>query len=262
VAMQMAVLVGGQNEACEQEQKRRKESRLKGKRRVGRPPKPWQRPRGREQSCLMRGQQAIHAAVIRGDEVPMGHVVTEAWPVQTFAVIKPTKSWVKKCKEKEAKKRYQQNKQARANPVEQTESQNADRKPQKKDQQAKSPKQVLRREQAKQEREAKRKLTQQKREMRKREQEEHRARRQQEREERKREKEQKRERRLQAREEREQERKSRLLWHEEIKRERELRLARRQERMAGKASAAQAARTAMSTIFFDDEALVSLPKPP
>jgi hypothetical protein len=43
VAMQMAVLVGGQEEACEQEQKRRAARKFKGKRRVGRPPKPIQR---------------------------------------------------------------------------------------------------------------------------------------------------------------------------------------------------------------------------
>ena len=41
VAMQMAVLVGGQEEAKEQEQERRKARKgVKGKRRVGRPPKP------------------------------------------------------------------------------------------------------------------------------------------------------------------------------------------------------------------------------
>jgi len=33
----------------------------------------------------------------------MGHVVTEEWPEQTYAVGKPTRSWVKKCKKKEEK---------------------------------------------------------------------------------------------------------------------------------------------------------------
>jgi len=95
VAMQM----GGQEEADEQEDKRRAAKKRKGKRRVGRPPKPVCRPRGREQSVLMAGQQAIEAAVIRG---PTGHVVTEEWPKQTYAVCKPTKSWVKKSKQKQA----------------------------------------------------------------------------------------------------------------------------------------------------------------
>jgi hypothetical protein len=262
VAMLMAVLVGGQEEAEEQEQKRRSARRLPGKRRVGRPPKPIQRPRGREQSCLLRGQQAIQAAVVRGEEIPMGHVVTEAWPVQTYAVSKPTRSWVKKRREKEAKKRYQKNKQARACREEQTELEQTGRAPEKKGQYAKPPKQVQRREWAEKEREAKRLLAQQERDRRKREQEEHRVRRQREREERKLEKELKRERRLRAREEREQERLRRLLWHEEIKRERELRLTRKLERMARQVSEASAKPSDASTISTSDEALMSLPKPP
>jgi hypothetical protein len=262
VAMLMAVLVGGQEEAAEQEQKRQATRKLPGKRRVGRPPKPIQRPRGREQSCLMRGQQAIQAAVVRSEEIPMGHVVTEAWPVQTYAVRKPMRSWVKKRKEKEAKKRYQENKKARACRKEQTELEQAGQEPERKDRHAKPPKQVQRRGRAEKERAAKREITQQKRETRKREQEEHRARRQREREERKLEKEQKRERRFQARAEREQELRWRREWHEEIKRKRELRLARRQERMARQASEASAKSSALSTILPSDEALVSLPKPP
>ena len=262
VAMLMVVLVGGQEEAKEQEQKRKKARKLIGKQRVGRPPKPIRRPRGREQSCLMRGQQAIQAAVIRGEEIPMGHVVTEAWPVQTYAVSKPTKSWVKKRKEKEAKKRYQKNKQVRGCHEEQTELEKTERISEKKDQHAKPPKQVQKRERAEKEREAKRLLVQQERDRRKREQEEHRTRRQREREERRLEKEQKRERRLRAREEREQERMFRKEWHEEIKRERELRLARKLEWMARQASEASAERAAPSTISASNETLVSLPKPP
>jgi hypothetical protein len=249
VAMQMAVLVGGQDEACELEQKRREACKLLGKRRVGRPPKPIRRPRGREQSCLLRGQQVIQAAVIRREEIPMGHVVTETWPTQTYAVGKPTKSWVKKCKEKEAKKRYNENKQARADRGEQREPEHIEREPQKGGRHAKPRKSIQRRERAKQEREAKRLLAQQARERRKDEQEEHRAQRQREREERKLEKEQKRERRLRAREEREQERLQRLHWHEEIQCERVLRLARKQERIASLAPAAQGSASAVSMIF-------------
>jgi len=91
VAMQIMVLVGGQQEANEQEQKRRAGNLRKAKRRVGRPPKPLHRPRGREQSCLMRGQQAIKATVIRGEDIPRGHVVTEEWPELTYRVGKPTR---------------------------------------------------------------------------------------------------------------------------------------------------------------------------
>src|SRR5437764_9218309 len=158
VAMQMAVLLGGLEEATEQECKRRAAKRGSGKRRAGRPPKPVCRPRAREQSVLMAGQQSIQAAVMRGEEIPIGHVVSEEW--------------------------------------------------------------------------------------------------------RKQEQQRKRERRLRAREEREQERLWRLQWHEQIKRKREQRLARKQERMARSASAARANPSARSSIFADDEALASLPKPP
>ena len=261
VAMQMAVLVGGQEEAEEQEHKRRKALRAKGKRRVGRPPKPIKRPRAREQSVLERGQQTMHAAVLRGEEMPSGHVVTEEWPKQTYAVRKPTKSWVKKSREKEAKQRYQKNKRARACHAEKQEAGTAVPKSKKKEHQAKQPKHVQKRERVKQEQEAKRLLRQTQREERKREQEEHRQRKQQEREERKREQEHKRERRLRAREEREQERLRRRAWHEEVKCQRERRLARKQERMARLASRASAASSALSTIFTDSQPLASLPKP-
>jgi hypothetical protein len=95
VAMQIAVLIGGQEEAEEQERKRRKAKRTSGKRRVGRPPKPVCRPRAREQSVLTAGQQSIQAAVMRGEEIPVGHVVAEEWPKQTYRVAKPTKSWAR-----------------------------------------------------------------------------------------------------------------------------------------------------------------------
>jgi hypothetical protein len=262
VAMHIAVLVGGKQEAEEHKQKRSKASKPQGKRRAGRPPKPVQRPRGREQSCLMRGQQAIQAAVVRGEEMPVGHVVTEAWPTQTYAVSKPTKSWVKKCREKEAKKRSHQNKQARTCQGEQREAHDAAPKHTKQQQSPKPPQHVQRRERVKQEQEAKRLCAKRKREERKLEQEEHRLQKLREREERKKDVEQKSERRLRAREQREQERLWRLQWHEEIKSERARRLARTQERIARRASAAPAKPLALSMLFADDEALAPLPKPP
>src|SRR5258708_32183336 len=213
VAMQIAVLVGGQEEAEEDKQKRSKANKLKGKRRAGRPPKPVCRPRGREQSVLMAGQQTIEAAVIRGQEGPQGHVVTQEWPKQTYAVAKPTKSWVKKCREKEAKKRHQKNKQARANQAEPRPTQATAPKREKMQQSAKPLKRVRKRECVKQEQEAKRSLRQAIREDRRREQEEHRRLRLQEREERKQDKERNRERRLQARQDRDQDLRRRLHWH-------------------------------------------------
>src|SRR6266705_3082191 len=262
VAMQIAVLVGGQEEAEEQEHKRRAAKKLNGKRRVGRPAKPVCRPRGREQSVLVRGQQTIQGGVIRGQEIPQGHVVTEEWPKQTYAVAKPTKSWVKKSKEKEAKKRYHKNKQVRTCQAEKKETHHPALKREKKHHDAQPPKHVGKREREKLEQHAKRRLSQVSREERKREQEQHRAQKQREREERKREQDYKRERRLRAREEREQERLRRRAWHEEIKGERERRLTRKQERMARRASEASATSSALSRIFVASQPLASLPKPP
>ena len=193
VAMQIAVLLGGQEEAAEQERKRKQACKRSLKRRVGRPPKPICRPRGREQSVLVTGQQTIQAAVVRGEEIPVGHVVTEDWPKQTYRVAKPTKSWAKKCKEKEANQRYQKNKRARTHQAEKEEVGTTAKKGKKTKQQGKPAKHRRSREQAEQEREAKRRIAQQKREERKREQEEHRIQRQREREERRLEKEHKRE---------------------------------------------------------------------
>src|SRR5215469_4524177 len=254
VAMQIAVLLGGLEEATAQERKRRAAKRGSGKRRAGRPPKPVCRPRAREQSVLMAGQQSIQAALMRAEEVPIGHVVSEEWPKQTYAVAKPTKSWVKKSKEKEAKKRYHKNKQSRTCHAEKKEAGTAVKSGKKKEHQAKPPKHVQKRERAKQEQQAKRLLRQAKREQREREQEEHRVQKQCEREERKQEQQRKRERRLRAREEREQERLRRRAWHEEIKHEREQRVARKLERMARRACAPAPKPSALSTILADDGA--------
>ena len=220
-----------------------------------------QRPRGREQSVLMRGQQAIHAAVLRGEELPMGHVVAEEWPKQTYAVHKPTKSWIKKSREKEAKQRYQKNKRARNCHAEREEAGTTAHKGEEKEQQAKLAKHRRSRVQVKQEREVTRRNSHEQRAERKREQEERRVQRQREREERKNDLAQKRERHLRARQEREQERLWRFQWHEEIKREREQRLARQLQRMACSAGTVVASSSAVSTIFVPSQALVPLPKP-
>src|SRR5260370_36483509 len=123
--MQIAVLVGGKEEAEEQERKRRAAKHASGKRRVGRPAKPVCRPRAREQSVLMAGQQTIQTTVMRGEEIPVAHEETEGWPKQTYGVCKPTKSWVKKCREKDAKQRHQKNKQSRQCQAQKQEAGNA-----------------------------------------------------------------------------------------------------------------------------------------
>jgi hypothetical protein len=109
VGMQMAVLVGGLEEAKEQEQKSCKRQPVKQPRRVGRPAKPLHKPRRREQSCLVRGQQRIQATVVRAEALPQGYVVSEPWPTQTY---RPTKR-TGKSKKREAHQSYKQRRRAR-----------------------------------------------------------------------------------------------------------------------------------------------------
>jgi hypothetical protein len=59
-----------------------------------------------------------------------------------------------------------------------------------------------------------------------------------------------------------QERLWRTQWHEQVKRKREQRKARTQERIARRAALASATSSGLSTIVADDEPLASLLKPP
>lgn len=104
VAMLRAIVLGGQLEAQAQRQaqahtrsaKGRAGSRSKGPqrpRRPGRPPKPQKHPRGREQSCLLRGQQALLASSLKGETLPLGAIVAPPWPTATFAGKGPDPRW-------------------------------------------------------------------------------------------------------------------------------------------------------------------------
>ncbi|MGH9439145.1 MAG: hypothetical protein ACRD22_14930, partial [Terriglobia bacterium] len=98
----MTVLVGGLEEAQEEEQKSRQGRQRKHPRRVGRPAKPLYKPRRREQSCLMRGQQRIQAAVVRAETLPQGDVGSEPWPTQTYHSTRRTGKWGGKNTKREA----------------------------------------------------------------------------------------------------------------------------------------------------------------
>lgn len=98
VAMVRAVLLGGVLEAEEQARVRKKRSAR------GRPPKPQRRPRGREQSCLVRGQQAILATSLNGDVPSLGEVVAPAWPKATYPIGPPSASWVDKKRRREERR--------------------------------------------------------------------------------------------------------------------------------------------------------------
>jgi Transposase DDE domain len=252
VAMQAAVLVGGALEAREQQpnKQRARGGKPVVSRHVGRPAKALHKPRGREQSCLERGCQAISAAAVRAEAVPVGWIVTEPWPEQLSAVGRPASSWVRKRKHKEATRRQRKSKRAE------------ERRRAKAEQNAQKRAEQARQREARQERKAARGAEQrrqreqrhQARQERAKTQEDKRVQREQEAAERQREQEDTRERRLLARREREQERERRARWHEEIRQEREQRKIRQQERAACSRAA--------SRIFPPQEALAPPPQPP
>ncbi|BCL79743.1 hypothetical protein ccbrp13_22080 [Ktedonobacteria bacterium brp13] len=255
VAMQITVLVGGVEEAQKQEQQERKKKLAKQVRRVGRPAKPQWKPRGREQSCLMRGQQSLQAAIVRGEPLPEGYVVSERWPKQTYPRRGATSSWRKKRQEKEANRKKEQRRYQRAKQQEAEASQPSEQEQCKRQRQASRAKAIRNKAQKMQEQAAKQR----------REQQEQAARRQQriqQREQRQEEQASKGELRLRAREEREQLRTQRRLWHEEIQREREARIRCRAERAACQAAQALGSSSAASKILLAQQALTEPPKPP
>lgn len=278
VAMQQAVLVGGQEEAREQEDKERKQRKgkpEKSSRRVGRPAKPIWRPRGREQSCLVRGQQSIKAALIRGEAIPIGHVVAEAWPRQTYRLRAPTSSWVKKKKEKEVAQRQRHQRRERkaeqkraerqaslGHQREQAERQKQQWAEEQREWQDYRAEQARKRAQAKQEQEADRRRIKQERKAHTSEQTQKRERKHGLQEERQQELAQKREQRLRLREEQEQERRLRRFWHQEVQREREERQRRKAERAARGSQAAPPSSSARSSLFTVRESLTEPPEPP
>lgn len=234
VAMPAAVLLGGALEAQQQEQGQQpRRSKHGERRRVGRPARPWRKPRGREQSCLERGCQAISAAAVRADEVPVGQIVAESWPSRLFAVGNLPSSWVRKRKHKHERKRQRTSQQA-----EERRKERAERKAREQAKPATRRHERRDRPTAPQGRQR----------------EEQEARRTPQSEERKREQEDKRARRQRTRSEREQERERRVRWHEEIRQDRERRQKRQQERATGSRAA--------SRIVPLQEALAPLPQPP
>lgn len=115
VAMQITVLVGGREEAEAKAQSRRTACKRKQPKRVGRPAKPLCKPQRRQQSCLVRGQQSIQAAVMRAEALPLGYVVSEPWPKHTYRPRKPTGKQGTTSKKREANLRYKQRRRERGN---------------------------------------------------------------------------------------------------------------------------------------------------
>src|SRR5437667_2490567 len=110
IAMQKAVLLGGELEAQEQEVQRKNHRRHSGKkRRPGRPALPQKRPRGREQSVIMRGIMAMRAVETGGKKIlPQGRVRAEPLPTRLYALSRVPKSYQLKKQRREEKKRHRQ----------------------------------------------------------------------------------------------------------------------------------------------------------
>jgi hypothetical protein len=115
IVLQKAILLGGRLEDEEEQAKRRRSKRGGGpKRRRGRPLKPESRPRGREQSVLLRGMMAWRAAESGGKRVlPEGEVRAQPLPSRWYAVRRKPKSYQVKKQGREEKRRNQQRAQSR-----------------------------------------------------------------------------------------------------------------------------------------------------
>jgi hypothetical protein len=53
---------------------------------------------------IVRGQYPISVAAHLGQEVPLGHVIAQHWPMHLDAVGKPASSWVQKRTRKERRR--------------------------------------------------------------------------------------------------------------------------------------------------------------
>jgi hypothetical protein len=226
VAMQMAVVVGGLEEAKQEELKSRKRRVAKPSKRAGRPAKPLHKPRGREQSCLVRGQLCIQAAVVRAEALPQGYVVSEPWPMLTYHPAKRMGKQGGKCKKREANRSYKQRRRTRGDETDKKKDRVRVQEQRQRQRQAQRANKANREAKFQKEQEAERKRIQQEQE----------------------EQAHKREARVLAREEREQIREQRRLWHEEIQRERAARQLRQAERAARRSSLALCSSSASSTI--------------
>jgi hypothetical protein len=115
IVLQKAILLGGRLEDEEEQARRRSRKRGGGpKRRRGRPFKPETRPRGREQSVLLRGMMAWRAAETGGKRVlPKGEMRAQPLPSRLYAVRRKPKRYQLKKQSREEKRRNQQRAQSK-----------------------------------------------------------------------------------------------------------------------------------------------------
>jgi hypothetical protein len=115
IVMHKAILLGGELEAKAQEARAKNQRRgARKKRRRGRPALPKIRPRGREQSVLLRGIMAMRAADTGGKKILLaGRVRTEPLPMRLYPVSRVPKSYQLKKQRREEKKRNRQRAQTK-----------------------------------------------------------------------------------------------------------------------------------------------------
>lgn len=70
-------------------------------------------PRGREESCFLRGRLLILAMVVRAEPLPLGRFVPQAWPTKLYPVLKASSAWAKRKREKQQKRREKQRRKER-----------------------------------------------------------------------------------------------------------------------------------------------------
>ena len=132
IVLQKAILLGGRLEDEEEQARRRSRKRRGGsKGRRGRPVKPEHRPRGREQSVLLRGMMAWRAAESGGKRVlPQAKVRAQPLPARLYAVHRKSRSQeLKKQRPGERKRRRQreQNREKREKRVQERATKQAER---------------------------------------------------------------------------------------------------------------------------------------
>jgi hypothetical protein len=70
-------------------------------------------PRGREESCFLRGRLLIRATVVRAEPFPLGRFVPQAWPTKLYPVLKASVAWAKRKREKQQKCREKRRRKER-----------------------------------------------------------------------------------------------------------------------------------------------------
>jgi hypothetical protein len=62
-------------------------------------------PRGREESCFLRGRLLIVAALVRAEPLPLGRFVPQVWPTKVYPVLKASTAWAKRKRAKQHKRK-------------------------------------------------------------------------------------------------------------------------------------------------------------